>query len=285
VLIPDEGIRGLVIRPSFSEVTYAEEGTYTHVTAGAGVVLDELVGTLVAQGFWGVENLSGIPGTVGGVPVQNVGAYGVEAKDVIVSVDAYDPLTDMMRTLSHDECAFAYRDSYFKRGGRHLIIISVTFRVSRAPAPKLAYKDLAARFDGEKTPSLAEIREAVLEIRGRKFPDWHTTGTAGSFFKNPVISAEQYAKLRTTYPELPGFKTEDGTVKVSLGWILDHVCGLRGHTEGAVGLYREQALVLVCERGVSANDVITFSDMVIARVFDATGIRVEREVTMLAQHA
>jgi UDP-N-acetylmuramate dehydrogenase len=285
VLIPDEGIRGLVLRPRFSEITCREEGAYTLVTAGAGVVFDEFVGMLVTQGLWGLENLSGIPGTVGGVPIQNVGAYGVEAKDVIVSVDAYDPLTGAIRTVSHDECAFAYRDSYFKQGGKHLIITSVTFRVSEEPLPKLGYKDLAARFDREEAPTLAEIRHAVIEIRSRKFPDWRTTGTAGSFFKNPIIPMEHYERLRTTYPELPGFPTEDCHVKVSLGWILDHVCGLRGYTEGAVGLYREQALVLVCERTASTEEVIAFGDMVIARVFEATAIHVEREVTMLAHHA
>ena len=266
-------------------MSYKDVDSDVYVTVGAGVVLDEFVETLVAQGLWGLENLSGIPGTVGGVPVQNVGAYGVEAKDIIVAVEVYDPISDSVEALSNPECAFTYRDSYFKREGKHLIITAVTFRVSRIATPKLAYKDLAARFSEEAAPSLQDVRDAVLLIRSKKFPDWRVVGTAGSFFKNPIIPAEEYEKLRATYPELPGFPTDDGRVKVSLGWILDHVCNLRGYTEESVGLYSEQALVLICAHGTSPNDVISFSEKIIARVYEATGITIEREVTIVKNYS
>ncbi len=285
LLVPEEGIRGLVVHPAFHEVTYKDVESDVHVTAGAGVVLDELIENLAAQGLWGLENLSGIPGTVGGVPIQNVGAYGVEAKDVVLSVEAYNPITDSVEALSNPECAFTYRDSYFKREGKHLIITSVTFRVSRVATPKLSYKDLAARFSDEVTPSLQDVRDAVLLIRSKKFPDWRVVGTAGSFFKNPIIPAEEYEKLRATYPELPGFPTDDGRVKVSLGWILDHVCNLRGYTEESVGLYSEQALVLICAHGTSPTDVMSFSEKIIARVYEATGIVIEREVTIVKNNS
>ena len=285
VLIPDQGVKGCVVHPVFSDITYLEIGEDIQVTVGAGVVLDELVATLVAQGLWGLENLSGIPGTVGGVPVQNVGAYGVEAKDVVVSVAAYDPVTDYVLTLTRAECAFGYRDSYFKREGKHLIITSVTFRVSKEVTPKLAYKDLATRFAETTTPSLQEVRSAVLLIRNKKFPDWRAVGTAGSFFKNPIITEDAYAKLSVLYPELPGFKVDEGRVKVSLGWILDHVCKLRGYSEGAVGLYTEQALVLVCAHGTPSHEVISFSEKIIARVYEATGILIEREVTIIENNS
>lgn len=140
VLVPDTGVRGLVVHPLFSDVTYEEVGASVHVTAGAGVVLDGLIEELVSRELWGMENLSGIPGTVGGVPIQNVGAYGVEGKDVIVSVAGYVPTNDTVVTLSNEACMFAYRDSYFKHEGRHLIITSVTFVLSRVATPKLSYK-------------------------------------------------------------------------------------------------------------------------------------------------
>jgi UDP-N-acetylmuramate dehydrogenase len=280
VLVPDTGVRGLVVHPLFSDVTYEEVGASVHVTAGAGVVLDGLIEELVSRELWGMENLSGIPGTVGGVPIQNVGAYGVEGKDVIVSVAGYDPTNDTVVTLSNEACMFAYRDSYFKHEGRHLIITSVTFVLSRVATPKLSYKDLVERFGAQASPTLSDIRHAVIAIRSSKFPDWRTTGTAGSFFKNPIISEAHYDTLRAEYPELPGFKTADGHVKVSLGWILDRVCGLRGYTEGAVGLYHAQALVLVCTHGTPAEEIIAFADAIIARVYAATNISVEREVTL-----
>jgi UDP-N-acetylmuramate dehydrogenase len=282
VVVPDTGVRGLVVRPLFLDVTYHTRGDgMQHVTAGAGVVLDALVADVVARGLWGLENLSAIPGTVGGVPVQNVGAYGVEARDVVVSVEAYDPHNGTCVTLTREECRFAYRDSYFKHAGAHLVIIAVTFSLSEVPTPRLSYKDLATRFSGVDTPTLSAIRDAVVSIRAGKFPDWRTVGTAGSFFKNPVITPAHYAALRVRHPDMPGFVTDDGRMKVSLGWILDHVCGLRGYTEGNVGLYHAQALVLVCTPEARAEEVLAFADTIIARVHAATDIIVEREVTLL----
>lgn len=281
VLVPDAGIDGLVVQPLFSEITYEASGDEVCVTAGAGVVLDALIEELTQKGLWGLENLSGIPGTVGGVPIQNVGAYGVEAHDVVLSVEVYDPQTDAVYTMQADECAFGYRDSYFKHDGKGLVICRASFRLSHTASPRITYKDLASYFSTNTTPTVREIREAVLAIRSAKFPDWHVVGTAGSFFKNPIISRAHFEKVRARYPELPGFPMSDDAIKVSLGWILDHVCHLRGYREGSVWLYEKQALVLVCEWGTSVNEIISFSESVIARVFEATGIRIEREATFL----
>lgn len=281
VLVPDAGIQGLVVQPLFSEITYEACGDEVYVTAGAGVVLDVLIEELTQKGLWGLENLSGIPGTVGGVPVQNVGAYGVEAKDVVSSVEVYDPDTDTLRTIRGDECAFGYRDSYFKHEGKGLVVCRVSFRLSYTPSPHIAYKDLASYFSSNTAPTLREIREAILAIRSKKFPDWRVVGTAGSFFKNPVISRAHFEKVRARYPELPGFPVSDDAVKVSLGWILDHVCHLRGYKEGNVWLYEQQALVLACERNASVDEIISFSESVIERVYEATDICVEREATFL----
>ena len=281
VLVSDHGVHAVVVRPLFSEIVYAKEDGDVLVTAGAGVVLDVLVADCVAQGLWGLENLSAIPGTVGALPIQNVGAYGVEAKDVVVSVSVYDPHLDAIIEMSNAACAFAYRDSFFKQDGKHLIITAVTFRVSRAPRPTLAYKDLAMRFGDTGTlPTLHAIRAAIIEIRCAKFPDWHSIGTAGSFFKNPIIPRVQYEALRATYPDMPGFSDGAEHIKVALGWILDHVCGLRGYMEGKVGLFEAQALVLVCARGATAEDIVAFSEKVIADVYTKTKINIEREVTL-----
>lgn len=282
VLITDGGINGLVLRPLFREIIYSKSPLELLVTAGAGVVLDDLVKELTEKELWGLENLSGIPGSVGAVPIQNVGAYGVEAKDIIEHVTVYDPALDAIRDMSASECVFAYRDSIFKHEtGKHLVILSVTFKVSSNAQPILSYKDLEATFRDHKNPTVQEIRDAVLQIRSKKFPDWTRVGTAGSFFKNPIISHEEFIRLQKEYPELPGYPVEGNMVKVSLGWILDRVCNVRGYREGEVGLYEAQALVLVCTKGIKSQTVLDFSEKIIANVFEKTKIKIEREVTLL----
>ncbi len=282
VLVSDAGVRGLVIRMCDSRVVFEEGDVYVRVTAHAGTILDTLVGDTVTRDLWGLENLSAIPGTVGAVPVQNVGAYGVEAKDVIESVTVYDMASDEIRVLTNEACAFGYRDSYFKTAeGKSLVILSVTFLLTRAPNRKLSYKDLVEYFSNTTEPSLLEIRRGVTAIRSKKFPDWHTVGTAGSFFKNPRVREVRYQKLCTLFPELPGFPDGEGMVKLSLGWILDHVLHMKGVRKGHVGLYEKQALVLVGYEGATAADINVFSTEIIDAVKARTGITVEREVQMI----
>ena len=281
-LVSDDGVKGLVIRPHFTDVAYTEAGNDVFVTVGSGVVLDALVAELVAKDIWGLENLSAIPGSVGGVPVQNVGAYGVQVSDTIEHVTAYDIREQEVVTLNNDACAFGYRDSFFKTTrGKDFVILSVTFKLSRVADPKIAYKDLAHYFANNTNPSLAEIRNAVTEIRSKKFPDWHTVGTAGSFFKNPIIPKAKYEDLVATYPDLPGFETEEGMVKIPLGFVLDRILGLRGYREGNVGLYEAQALVLVNYGGATEKEVTAFAQSVLQKVHDATGIEIEWEVTRI----
>lgn len=282
VLVSEEGVRGLVIHLVLHAVTYVHDGDSVRVTAEAGTVLDTLIEELVAKGLWGLENLSHIPGTVGAVPVQNVGAYGVEAKEVIAEVTVYDCECNEIQILTNAECAFAYRDSIFKRReGARYIVTAVTFIVSSVPAPHLTYKDITDYFGSRCNPTLREIRDAIIEIRSTKLPDWHTIGTAGSFFKNPIVSSVVFATLRAQYPELPGYPEENGNIKISLGWILDKVCGLRGYREGNVGLYEKQALVLVCQKGSTAHEVEQYAEKIVTLVKDRTGIAIELEVRML----
>ncbi len=289
VLIADEGIRGLVVKNEIGGVTFREGGAAVEVTAGAGVLWDQLVEETVLRGLWGFENLSCIPGSVGATPIQNVGAYGVEVAEHIVSVEAYNIARDAVVHLTPSECRFGYRDSLFKQPeGKNLIVVAVRYALSTDPAPRLHYRDLAEWNRTREAPlTLAEIRAAVCAIRARKFPDWLVVGTAGSFFKNPIISKEHFEELQERYPDLPGHVVREeegqsqqtGRVKVSLGWILDRVLALRGYREGNVGTYEGQALVLVNYGGATAREVSAFADALAEKVRTATGIEVVREVS------
>ncbi len=282
VLVNDAGVSGMVIRPMFTDVQYHTRGTEVYVERGAGVALDTLIEETVAKHLWGLENLSGIPGSVGAVPIQNVGAYGVEAKDVVHEVTIYNRDTKQVEKLSTAECAFAYRHSCFKtEAGKRYVVMSVTFKLSTLPCPRIAYRDLQEYFKEDDSPTLASIRTAVVAIRGDKFPDWHTVGTAGSFFKNPIISREAYVVLQTKFPLVPGF-AEAGGVKVPLGWILDHVLNVKGYREGNVGLYEKQALVLVKYDDASSYEVLNFAERIRTRVLEVTGVRVEFEAVYIA---
>ena len=282
VLVRDEGIQGLVLRVCILGATYQVlDDESVCVMVGAGVLLDDLVNELVEKKLWGLENLSAIPGTVGAVPIQNVGAYGVEASEVIMKVTVYDKETNTVHEIDRATCVFGYRDSLFKKEeGKRYIILSVTFIVSTIANPKLAYKDLREIFAEGKVPDIAQVRNAVCKIRAQKFPDYTVIGTAGSFFKNPIITHKEFERLSATYPELPGFPQGEGMIKVSLGWILDKVCNLKGYSEGEVGLYEKQALVLFCTKGIASDDVVSFSEKIIEKVFQKTSIRIEREVTI-----
>ncbi len=284
ILCADEGVEGLTIKIAILGMEVIDDPLGTRLHVGAGVVLDELVAEVCARGIWGLENLSAIPGTVGATPIQNVGAYGVEVADVIVSVTVYDTMKDEFRELSHSECRFTYRHSLFKEPrGQGLVITRVTFFLPRALRARIAYYDLAmyARDKDASALSPYMVREAVREIRSRKFPDFTHVGTAGSFFKNPIISPEDYQPLLEAYPALIGHSTDDGWVKIPLGWILDHVCGLRGVREGNVGTYPANALALVNYGGATAREVNAFAEKIATCVKEKTGIVIEREVTFM----
>jgi len=285
VLIPDDGFDGLVIHIELRGVSYAEDHAGARVTAKAGENWDELVASCVERGLGGVENLSGIPGSVGAAPVQNIGAYGVELADVFDWLEAYDTASDEIVTFAHEDCQFGYRDSIFKTdAGRRSIITRVGLRLSASTPVHTEYKDLALYFDGQnEEPTREQVREAVRAIRGRKFPDWHKVGTAGSFFQNPIVSKETYDALTKQYPGLPGYKMDDGRIKTSAAWLLDNVCDLRGYREGSVGLFENQPLVLVNYGGASTRDIEQFARGVAKQVKDATGIVLSREVTTLSQ--
>lgn len=285
ILCADGTLPGLWVRNSAVGFALHETDAGPLLVASSGTILDEMISWTCEQGLWGLENLSGIPGTVGATPIQNVGAYGVEVSDRIAHIDIYDMKRGVSTRLSPDMCRFGYRHSWFKEGdGSGMIIESVAFHVSRSAKPVLSYRELREHFSDVGSVQLTPqaVRDAVVAIRNRKFPDWHVVGTAGSFFKNPTIPREQFERLLERYPGLIGHDVGNGNIKVSLGWILDHVCGLRGVREGNVGLYHAQALVLVHYGGATCDEVNAFAKRVAADVAARTGIRIEREVTLLA---
>lgn len=281
LLVSDEGFPGVVLQPMLTSVTVVDQAVDTvRVRVGAGVELDAFIEETVARGWWGIENLSSIPGTVGATPVQNVGAYGVEMSDVIEAVLAFDRDTNKVVTLTHEECGFAYRDSYFKQHRDRYIILAVVVVLSTVPRPQLHYPDLQA-LTTTTAPSQQAIRETVQAVRQRKFPDWTKEGTAGSFFTNPIITTAAAAELQARYPALPLFSLVDNQVKVPLGWILDKVLGYKGYRAGKVRCFEGQALVVVADHGATTSDVLTFANQVATAVYDATGITIAPEVTIV----
>ncbi len=277
MLVPDEGYRGIMIEIKLKGITYtALDENLCAVTVGAGEVLDDVIQDTVARDLWGLENLSHIPGTVGATPVQNVGAYGTEVADVISEVVVFNTDTQQITTLQNDECHFSYRHSIFKE--RHeLIILSVTFVLQKNAHPKITYADLSERVP--VNPSAHDVRTAVIAIRSEKFPDWRLVGTAGSFFKNPIVPEETANELVKKYPALPTYPTTAGMTKISLGYVLDKICGLKGFSIGPVRLYEKQALVLVTEAGATTADIKNFVKIISEKVFEHTAIKISQEVT------
>ena len=253
------------------------------IRVGAGLEWDELVAWSVERGLWGLENLSLIPGKVGAAPVQNIGAYGAEAKDCITSVEMFFPEQGGFVTLAAEHCDFGYRESVFKHTlkGR-VIITAVTFHLSKIAKPKLGYGDVEREVESRGGVSLTNIREAICAIRRTKLPDTAITGNAGSFFKNPIVERNLAEQLIAIYPQMPHYPTADPEkIKLAAGWLIDQ-CGLKGYSEGNVGVHNRQALVLINTTGnATGNEVITFAKKVQKIVADKFGIAIEAEVNIL----
>ncbi len=282
LLVDDTGFPGVVIYNQIKGVV-VDEGREDEVIlrVGGGEVLDEVVEYTVNQGWWGIENLTSIPGTVGATPVQNVGAYGVEIGEVIAEVEVIDMRSGEKKKIKKVDCNFGYRDSLFKSSeGKNYFITHVCISLSKKSKPKIDYADLKKIFL-EKIPTQLEIRKALIEVRAGKFPDWHVVGTAGSFFKNPIITSELKDELMLQYEGLPTYPTEDGMFKISLGYVLDKVCGLRGYREGAVGLSEAQALVLINYGGATAAEIKNFVYEISKKVFEKTKIKISPEVNFV----
>ena len=248
------------------------------IEADGGLILDELIAQLCDMNLCGLENLSGIPGTVGASAVQNVGAYGVEAKDVIRSVRAIRIATGEERVFTPEECRFAYRDSVFKNELRgQYIIIAVTYRLTHDGPFSLDYGNLASAIKGE--PTVQKIREAVLAIRAEKLPDVHRLGSAGSFFKNPVVTSAKFEELHKRYPQMPYFPQEDG-VKIPAAWLIDTL-GWKGKSVGGAQVYEKQPLVIVNTGTATPDDVVSLAAAITESVREQFDIEIYPEVNYI----
>ena len=246
------------------------------VHAGSGWIWDDFVAHCVAQGWYGIENLSYIPGTVGASAVQNVGAYGVEACDVIESVSLLATDTLKECTIKASECNYGYRTSLFKSEWRGMYIVTgVTFRLSLTPRYTLDYGNLR-QVVGD-TPTLQGVRDAVIEIRRKKLPEPSVLGSAGSFFVNPVIGREHYQKLLEKYPEMPHYEVNDEQVKVPAAWLIDHL-GWKGKSLGGAMVYEQQPLVIVNTGNAKPGHVVQLAQDIAFSVFENFGIIITPEV-------
>lgn len=273
---------GTLIKPTGTEITVkAEFDDSTIVEVAAGVEWDDLVEWTVERDLWGMENLSLIPGKVGAAPVQNIGAYGAEAKDVIERVHYFDVEERKHHTIGNAECHFAYRDSIFKRELKGKVIItSVEFRLSKHTQPNLAYGDLSKEVEARGGSTLKNIREAVCAIRRSKLPDTNILGNAGSFFKNPIVNKSLSEKLKSKYEDMPIYPLSGEKCKLAAGWLIDKA-GLKGYRRGNVGVHERQALVLVNLGGATGSEVIDFAREVQDTVKEMFGIEIEPEVNIL----
>ncbi len=276
---------GLVIKISIPGIEVVEGNTEGEVivTAGAGVVWKDLVDFCVSAGYGGLENLSLIPGTVGASPVQNIGAYGVEIKDVFSSCMAVEISTVEKRRFQFEDCGFGYRESVFKSSLKHqYIITSVSYHLNRAAKVNIQYGAIQEELQqrGILEPGIADVSSVVSQIRVSKLPDPSTIGNAGSFFKNPVISAEAFECVKSAFPEVVNFPMAEGKVKLAAGWLIEQ-CGFKGIVSGRTGTWKNQALVLVNHGGATGQEVYNFSEQIIETVADKFGVRLEREVNIL----
>lgn len=266
----------LFVHPAFKGVTVEEKGEEVLVTASAGEVWDELVQTCVEKGLWGIENLSYVPGTVGAAPVQNIGAYGVELKEVFVSLRALVMETGEEVMFDGEMCRFGYRDSVFKYEQGKYAIIEITLQLSKTPRPVLHYKPLDALKDkGAVTPK--DVRDLVVATRKAKLPDWKEHPNAGSFFKNPIVDLEAVEFLKGVYPEVPAIQLPEG-YKIPAGWLIEHVADMKGVRRGDLGTWPNQALVIVNYGEATADDVDTLALGIKETVNEKAGIVLEQEV-------
>lgn len=280
VITHDEVFEGIVLLNKIKGFEVISETDETaDVKIGAGEVWDEVVEKAIELGLQGIEAMSGIPGTAGAAPVQNVGAYGQEIADTLISLEAYDSKTDTIVTISADECDFSYRNSIFrdKEKGRYCIL-NITLRLNKAE-PKPPYYASLQRYIDEndiREVNLSVIRVAVLNIRSEKLPDPAELPSAGSFFKNALIEKWKLEELQREYSDIPNYAMSDGRYKIPTGWLIDKA-GLRGYRSHGMRVYEKNALVLVNDSATGYDDLAAIREEIVQIVFDKFGIKIEQE--------
>jgi len=249
----------------------ASDQSSTLISVGGGVNWHEFVAWTLENNFPGLENLALIPGTVGAAPIQNIGAYGVEIAQYIDRIEVFDTKIQAFVTLAKEACQFAYRDSYFKQNPNRFIVTKVVFRVPKTWQARIHYADLAKQFANNANPTPEEIFLAVCKIRMLKLPDPNVIGNAGSFFQNPVIPNEQYETLVKKHADLVSYPDAPGKRKLAAGWLIDQ-CGFKGQRMGEVGVYANQALVLVNHGNGTAQDILGLAKCIQDKVHREFGV-------------
>lgn len=274
---------GIVLHINTKGIEYlGEENDKVYLKVQAGTVWEDLIDYAMKEGFYGLENLTLIPGKVGSAPVQNIGAYGIELKDVFHSLEAIDLNSGLNQTFTLAECQFGYRQSIFKSSHKgHYLITSVTFALSKNFHPHLDYTDVKEYFEGQLPIAISPqaLREAIRQIRLKKLPEVEKIGSAGSFFKNPVITEDAFQSLLTDFPHLTSFKVPEG-IKISAAWLISH-CGWKGYRQGDAGVWPQQPLVLVNYGKASGEEILRLANKIIQSVEDRFHIHLESEVNII----
>jgi len=274
---------GLVIRINIRGIKHRVSHNDVFVEAGAGEVWNDLVNFCVDRNYGGMENLSLIPGSVGASPIQNIGAYGVELKDIFDTCDAFEIATGTIKTFTKHDCKFDYRDSVFKSElkGKY-IITSVKFQLSLLPNIKLHYGAISEELTKRHitSPTIEDVSEVVSHIRVSKLPDPSTIGNAGSFFKNPVVTLKKFNTVQKKFPAIINYPAGEGLVKLAAGWLIEQ-CGWKGKVVGNTGTWMNQALILVNHGGATGEEVYSLSSQIIDSVYNKFGVKLEREVNVI----
>ncbi|WP_205511838.1 UDP-N-acetylmuramate dehydrogenase [Longitalea arenae] len=279
-----EDVNGLVLKNDIPGVEIVQEDAdHVYVKAGAGENWHKFVQFCLQHNWAGVENLSLIPGCVGASPMQNIGAYGVEIKEVFAELEAWHVHDKRKQVFSAADCAFGYRESVFKRKYRNqFVILNVTFRLNKKPRFNTSYGAIEQELErmGVQQLSIQAISQAVINIRSSKLPDPAKIGNAGSFFKNPSVEADVYAQLKKVYPAIVAYPNADGTVKLAAGWLIEQA-GWKGYRRGDAGVHEKQALVLVNYGNASGKEIYDLSEDVMRSVQAKFGVGLEREVNVV----
>lgn len=275
---------GLVLKNEIHGIgLIGEDEESVTVKAGAGEPWHGFVNYCIHNNFAGVENLSLIPGSVGAGPMQNIGAYGVEIKEIFHSLEAYHRQDRTMVAFSNAACEFGYRESVFKhRYKDQFVITGVSFRLKKKPAFNISYGAIEAELEamGVKQLTIGAVSQAVINIRKSKLPDPATIGNAGSFFKNPEVSSEKFSQLQLAFPAIVGYPLTGNKVKLAAGWLIEQ-CGWKGYRNGDAGCHSKQALVLVNYGRAKGSDIWSLSNEIIASVKEKFGVQLEREVNIV----
>ena len=276
---------GIVVRSGIKG-HYFEEGSLPgdhRMVCGSGEVFDDMVAASIEAGYYGMENLSLIPGDVGASAVQNIGAYGVEAKDIILCVWMVEIQTGKTWMIGNEECEYSYRQSRFKKDWRNRFLITrVTYGLSKSFHPHLDYGNIRSELErkGISEPTARQLRDTVIEIRNAKLPDPKVMGNAGSFFMNPVITRSRYEKLAARYPDMPHYRVDSRHEKIPAGWMIDQ-CGWKGKSLGRAGVHDKQALVLVNRGGATGQEIVALSEAIQSDVKERFGIEIHPEVNIV----